>query len=240
MPEAIIVSSHESVSSHAELRGASYMPGEHRLLLAGPAGQIDVSLSVPASPAKGIAIVCHPHPLMGGTMDNKVVTTLTRVCRDAGLVALRFNFRGVGASAGCFDHGAGEQRDVLALADWAQVQFGLPWRVLAGFSFGAYVSAQVRVTLAASDAAPDHPILPSLWLVAPPVTRFALSAEALPAGTFVIYGDADEVVDPHAIADWLLASEGRARITVVPGAGHFFHGRLGLLKSWAQNACREI
>jgi len=237
MSEAIVVSSQEPRSLMSDAPVGGYAPGEHRVLVSGPVGQIDVALSVPSGGGVGFAIVCHPHPLMGGTMDNKVVTTLARVCRDAGLVAIRFNFRGVAASAGSFDQGIGEQRDVLALAQWAQTQFALPWRVLAGFSFGAYVSAQVHVGLLA-DAAAASP--PRLWLVAPPVTRFALSAQTLPAGTRVIYGDADEVVDPSAIADWLAAASGDVQITVVPGAGHFFHGQLSVLKAWAQSACREI
>lgn len=219
---------------------AIFSEGEHRVLVSGPVGQIEVALSVPSGAASGFAIVCHPHPLMGGTMDNKVVTTLARVCRDAGLIAIRFNFRGVAASAGSFDQGIGEQSDVLALAQWAQTQFALPWRVLAGFSFGSYVSAQVLAGLAANGLLYDMAAQPALWLVAPPVTRFALSAQSLPAGTRVIYGDADEVVDPTAIADWLAAASSDVQITVVPDAGHFFHGQLGVLKAWAQSACREI
>lgn len=214
----------------------SFAPGEHRVFLDGPAGQIELGLSVPTVVAEGFAIVCHPHPLMGGTMDNKVVTTLARVCRDAGLVAIRFNFRGVSASAGSFDQGVGEQQDVIAVARWARAQFALPWRVLAGFSFGAYVAAQVREATA-SEAVGG---LPALLLVAPPVTRFALSAQGLPASTRVIYGDADEVVDPAAIAAWLATASRDVRVTVVPAAGHFFHGQLGVLKAWAQNACEEI
>ncbi len=240
MSEAIVVSSQEPRSLvQAFVAGApvgGYPPGEHRVLVAGPAGQMDVALSVPPGEATGFAIVCHPHPLMGGTMDNKVVTTLARVCRDAGLIAVRFNFRGVAASAGSFDQGAGEQRDVVALVQWGQAQFALPWRVLAGFSFGAYVSAQVHLGLAV-DAAGGSPML---WLVAPPVTRFALSAQTLSPGTRVIYGDADEVVDPTAIADWLATASDEVLVTVIPGAGHFFHGQLGALKAWAQSACREI
>ena len=211
-------------------------PGEHRVLVLGPIGDIEVALSVPSGEISGFAIVCHPHPLMGGTMDNKVVTTLARTCRDAGLVAIRFNFRGVEASVGSFDQGIGEQSDVLALAYWAQTQLALPWRVLAGFSFGAYVFAQVHVGLGADATVAG----PALLLVAPPVTRFALSAKALSVGTRVIYGDADEVVDPSAIADWLAGASSDVQVTVVPCAGHFFHGQLSVLKAWAQNACREI
>ncbi|MES2719834.1 MAG: alpha/beta hydrolase [Pseudomonadota bacterium] len=236
MSEAIVVSSQEPRSLMSDAPVGGYVPGEHRLMVSGPVGQIEVALSVPSGAVSGFAIVCHPHPLMGGTMDNKVVTTLARVCRDAGLMAIRFNFRGVAASAGSFDQGIGEQSDVLALAQWAQTQFALPWRVLAGFSFGAYVSAQVQLGLSADAATASKP---QLWLVAPPVTRFALSAQTLPAGTRVIYGDADEVVDPTAIADWLRAASDDVQITVVPDAGHFFHGQLSVLKAWAQSACRE-
>lgn len=235
MSEAIVVSSQASRSLVQAC--VPYAPGEHRILVSGPAGQMDVALSIPAGNIAGFAIVCHPHPLMGGTMDNKVVTTLARVCRDAGLLAIRFNFRGVAASAGSFDQGQGEQQDVLALAQWAQAQFALPWRVLAGFSFGAYVSAQVHVGVMAAASATAKP---RLLLVAPPVTRFELSAQALSSGTRVIYGDADEVVDPTAIADWLRAASGDVQITVVPSAGHFFHGQLGVLKAWAQSACGEV
>ena len=112
--------------------------------------------------------------------------------------------------------------------------------MLAGFSFGSYVSAQVLAGLAANGLRSGASSQPALWLVAPPVTRFALSAQTLPAGTRVIYGDADEVVDPTAIADWLTAASSDVQITVVPDAGHFFHGQLGVLKAWAQSACREI
>lgn len=235
MSEAIVVSSQELLSLQQGLPRVSYAPGEHRVLVSGPIGQIEVVLSVPSAEAAGFAIVCHPHPLMGGTMDNKVVTTLARVCRDAGLVAIRFNFRGVAASAGSFDQGIGEQSDVLALARWAQIQFALPWRVLAGFSFGAYVATQVVTTVSAGTVTST----PALLLVAPPVTRFSLSAQALPEGTRVIYGDADEVVEPAAIADWLAVASAGVDVVVVPGAGHFFHGQLGVLKAWAQSACRE-
>lgn len=236
MSEAIVVSSQEPRSLVPDASVGGYAPGEHHLLVSGLVGQIEVALSVPLGEATGFAIVCHPHPLMGGTMDNKVVTTLARVCRDAGLMAIRFNFRGVAASAGSFDHGIGEQGDVLALTQWAQTQFALPWRVLAGFSFGAYVSAQVHIGLNAASPAAQQP---RLLLVAPPVTRFALSAQALSAGTHVIYGDADEVVDPTAIADWLVSASDDVKVAVVPGAGHFFHGQLNVLKAWAQSACRE-
>jgi len=241
MSEAIVVSSQKPPPFGADESVGDYAPGEHRVLVPGPAGQIEVALSVPSAAISGFAIVCHPHPLMGGTMDNKVVTTLARVCRDAGFIAIRFNFRGVAASAGSFDQGVGEQHDVLALAQWAHTQFVLPWRLLAGFSFGAYVSAQVLVSLTADVATKGNAdLVPALLLVAPPVTRFALSAQALPAGTRVVYGDADEVVDPNAIGDWLAAASSDVQITVVPGAGHFFHGQLGVLKAWAQSACREI
>lgn len=240
MSETIAVSSDVPWLTPAGVPLVALPPGDHNLMLPGMAGPVEAALTVPAGAPAGFAIVCHPHPLMGGSMDNKVVTTLTRACRDAGLLVLRFNFRGVGASAGSFDHGAGERDDVLRLANWLGSQSGLPWRLLAGFSFGAFVSAQVLERLSQQASQPAHGSLPDLWLVAPPVTRFSFSAATLPPATQVIYGDADEVVDPARIADWLARAPAGTKITVAAGAGHFFHGQLGLLKAWAVNASQQV
>lgn len=216
------------------VRPLTLLAGEHRLQLTRQADVIELGLSIPPAPWRGLAVVCHPHPLMGGTMDNKVITTVARCFRDQGLVVIRLNFRGVGASTGLFDHGIGEQDDVLAVARWAQEQFRLPWRLLAGFSFGAYVALRVHHQLS-SNSVP----LPRLALIAPPVTRFELPAASLADGTEVIYGDADEVVDPSAIAQWLALVPRTTRICKLEGAGHFFHGRLGDLKQWAQQVCAD-
>ena len=218
-----------TVSTESELQ---LQPGEHRLHFTLGASVIELARSVPDSPTAGLAIVCHPHPLMGGTMDNKVVTTVARTFRDQGQLAIRLNFRGVGASTGVFDHGMGEQEDVMQVARWAQRQFQLPWRFLAGFSFGAFVALRVHNQLPSNAAS-----LLLLCLIAPPVTRFELSSASLAAGTEIIYGDADEVVEPSAIKQWLETAPTDIRITTMVGAGHFFHGRLGELKEWTHRVC---
>lgn len=208
--------------------------GERACLIPGPAGGLEAVLSVPQSALEGtafptiVAVICHPHPLMGGTLHNKVVFTLHRACRDLGMATLRFNFRGVGASAGTYAEGLGEQDDLLAMLAWLDALPQRPTLVLAGFSFGSWVTASVlsRVREAGWRVR-------AALLVAPPVTRFPLDGIALPAMTHAIYGDADEVVDPGAMAAWLHQALPVQAITCLPQAGHFFHGRLGELKDWA-------
>ncbi len=207
--------------------------GDHRVTISGPAGSLEAVLSVPESSLTGtnfptsVAVICHPHPLMGGSLHNKVVFTLHRACRDQGLTTIRFNFRGVGASDGVYDHGTGEQDDVLAVLAWAREALGADTLILAGFSFGSFVAASAW-SRALAAGWQGH----QLVLVAPPVTRFPLDGHALPEGTRVIYGDADEVVDPVAIRNWLALQPQALAIRVLPGAGHFFHGRLSELKDW--------
>ncbi len=214
--------------------------GDHRVTIAGPAGALQAVLSVPEAAVAGtnfptsVAIICHPHSLMGGSLDNKVVFTLHRACRDQGLTTIRFNFRGVGASEGVYDHGMGEQDDLLAVLAWARQQLGAERLVLAGFSFGSFVAASAWPRALAAGWQGRQ-----LLLVAPPVTRFPLVGHELQAGTRVIYGDADEVVDPSAIRDWLAAQPQALDIRVLPGAGHFFHGRLSELKDWVGAGLQE-
>lgn len=161
---------------------------------------------------QAIAVVAHPLPIMGGTMDNKIVTTLTRAFVELGYATLRFNFRGVGGSAGHYDEGNGETLDAIAAADYLRGEFpGLPL-ITAGFSFGGYVQARAAEYL--------HP--QQMVLVAPAVGRFAMPD--VPANTVLIHGDADEVVELHELLQW--ARPQQLSVTVVAGAGHFFHGRL--------------
>jgi len=217
-----------------------FAKGEHRLTIAGPSGGLQAVLSVPDAGAEGtdfptsVAVICHPHPLMGGSLDNKVVFTLHRACRDQGLATIRFNFRGVGASEGVYDHGVGEQADLLAVLAWARATLNARRLVLAGFSFGSFVAASAWPGALAAGWLGRQ-----LLLVAPPVTRFPLVGHALPAGTRVIYGDADEVVDPLAIRDWLATQPQALDIRVLTGAGHFFHGRLSELKDWVGAGLQE-
>lgn len=201
------------------------------LLIDGPAGQIEVVVEDPAGAVapRGLAVVAHPHPLMGGTMDNKVVHTLVRAFVLSGWRAVRFNFRGVGRSDGQYDEGRGETSDLLAvvahhLSDPALA--GKPL-ALAGFSFGGHVAAQAASRLL--QAAADQPSVraPStLVLVSPAASRF--DVPAVPAHTLVVQGEADDVVPLSAILDW--ARPQQLPVTVVPGAGHFFHGQLGGLR----------
>jgi len=184
-----------------------------RLTVAGPAGAIEVVRNVPGPVPRGIALVCHPHPLQGGTLDNKVVHTLARTFFALGYVAVRFNFRGVGQSAGTFDEGNGETDDALAVLAESRQRFGagLPV-VLAGFSFGSYV-----VTRAASRVQAER-----LVLIAPAVMRFPV--QHVPADTIVVHGEEDDVVPLADVFAW--ARPQQLPIVVFPGAGHFFHGRL--------------
>ena len=184
-----------------------------RLQVDGPAGPIEVVRNVPGPAPRGIALVCHPHPLQGGTLDNKVAQTLAKTFFALGYVAVRFNFRGVGASAGAFDEGVGETEDALAVLADARARFGASLPVaLAGFSFGAYVQARVAARVESE----------RLVLVAPAVGRFPMQRVA--AETIVVHGEVDDVVPLADVLEWARPQE--LPIVVFPGCGHFFHGRL--------------
>ncbi|GAP37564.1 alpha/beta fold hydrolase [Piscinibacter sakaiensis] len=191
-----------------------------RLTVAGPAGVLECAIDEPPSgtPVLGVAVVCHPHPLHGGTMDNKVAQTLARAMVQLGLRSVRFNFRGVGGSAGTWDEGRGEVDDALAVV--ASQQAAGPLAVLAGFSFGGYVAA------AAADRLPADRRPRRLVLVGPSTQKQQLPA--VPADTVVVHGEADEVVPLSATFDW--ARPQSLPVTVLPGVGHFFHGQLPLLR----------
>jgi alpha/beta superfamily hydrolase len=192
----------------------------------GPAGPIEVALAEPAEPPRAIALLCHPHPQHGGTMDNKVVQTLAKAAVDVGALAVRFNFRGVGQSAGHFDHGVGETEDAQAVLDWVRARHrGLPL-IAGGFSFGAYV--QTRLLPRSEPQA--------LVLVGPAVSRFELGAlpDRVAEGTLVVHGEADEVVPLAAVLDW--ARPQSLPVTVFPGVGHFFHGQLVRLRQVVRTA----
>jgi alpha/beta superfamily hydrolase len=194
-----------------------------RLSIAGPAGTlvlaIDEPPQLPPEGLRGVAVVCHPHPLHGGTMDNKVAQTLARTFVQLGYRAVRFNFRGVGDSQGVWDEGRGEVDDAMAVIA-AQRNPDLPL-ILAGFSFGAYVASQAGAQLAAQAPAER------LVLIGPATVNFQVAA--VPANTLVVHGEADEVVPLSATLDW--ARPQALPVVVVPGVGHFFHGQLSLLKS---------
>jgi uncharacterized protein len=193
----------------------------------GAAGPLEVLVDAPvgydepgAVALRGHALICHPHPVHGGTMDNKVVQTLSRAFTQAGWRAVRFNFRGVGASAGSWDEGRGEIDDAMQVLEQAVPDDASPLAV-AGFSFGGYVASQVAARLATSDR------LRELVLIAPATASFDVAAP--PEGTLVVHGESDDVVALSATLEW--ARPHAQPVTVVPGGGHFFHGQLPLLKA---------
>lgn len=190
-----------------------------RQLVPGPAGAIECAVDAPATPERGVAVICHPHPQHGGTMDNKVAQTLARAAVALGWRSVRFNFRGVGASEGAWDEGRGEIDDALAVI--AAMRRDGESLLLAGFSFGAYVATQAAARLP-DDAKPQR-----LALVGPSTQKQRMPA--VPADTVVIHGEADDVVPLSATLEW--ARPQALPVIVFPGTGHFFHGQLGLLKN---------
>lgn len=197
-----------------------------RLTLQGAAGAIQ-ALRDPAAVAigqapRGVAIIAHPHPLFGGTMDNKVVQTLARAFVHCGWTAVRFNFRGVGQSAGEHDHGTGEAQDFLSVVQ--QVAPDGPI-ALAGFSFGAFVTSHALAALWAQRQ------VEQVVLVGTATSRFAVAPMPAEAHerTLIVHGEHDDTVPLSTVMDW--ARPQTLPVTVVPGGGHFFHGQLGLLKN---------
>lgn len=197
-----------------------------RLLLTGAAGTIEALRDEPQLAAgahpRGVAIIAHPHPLFGGTMDNKVVQTLARAFVQCGWRAVRFNFRGVGASAGQHDEGRGETEDFLAVVQQCAPEGPL---ALAGFSFGSFVMSQALLTLW-----PQRQI-DKLVFVGAAASRFKVAALPPEAHerTLVVHGEHDDTVPLSAVMDW--ARPQLLPVTVIPGGGHFFHGQLPLLKN---------
>jgi uncharacterized protein len=192
---------------------------ETTFLLNGPAGAIEVLTSVPQDSQiiKGTAIICHPHPLFGGTMHNKVVTTLARVFRDIGVRTVRFNFRGIGKSEGVHDDGRGEVEDVIAIAEWVKRTCPKEALWLAGFSFGGFVAA----------AAATHLAVKQLISIAPMVSRFRQAhLPPIICPWLIIQGEEDEVISPEELYAWIETLQPKPTLIRMPHAGHFFHGKL--------------
>jgi len=191
-----------------------------RLTIDGPAGALELARNIPAHAPRGVALVAHPHPLQGGTLDNKVAQTLAKTFFALGYAVTRFNFRGVGKSEGTFDDGIGETADALAALAFAQQRYGTaagaPPIVLAGFSFGTFVQTRVAQSVAAE----------RLVLVGPAVQRFAPAT--VPENTIVIHGEEDDIVPLADVLAW--ARPQALPVVVFPGCGHFFHGRLAELQ----------
>ncbi|OPF63091.1 alpha/beta hydrolase [Hydrogenophaga sp. H7] len=197
---------------------------EH-LLQVGPSGQLEVAIDRPAGSSRGMAVIAHPHPLHGGTLTNKVVQTLARAFVLCGWTAVRFNFRGVGASEGVYDEGRGELQDMLAVVRSQAPDGPL---CLAGFSFGGFVASQA---VAALHGQRD---IQKVVLVGPATSRFGVAVipDELRLRTLVIHGEHDDTVPLQSVMDW--ARPQALPVLVVPGGGHFFHGQLPLLRELVQ------
>ena len=192
-----------------------------KISLQGGAGQVEALLDLPAGAPRGTAVIAHPHPLFGGTMTNKVVQTLARAFVQTGWRAVRFNFRGVGASEGVYDEGRGEAADMLEVVRQVAPEGAL---AVAGFSFGAFVTSHVVAQLA-----PRQP--EKIILVGTAASRFAVApiASELHERSLVLHGEQDDTVALSSVMDW--ARPQSLPVTVIPGVEHFFHGQLPLLKS---------
>ena len=209
---------------------------QQRLFVDGAAGRLEIVVNDPgvqagagaAQSRRGLALIAHPHPLFGGTLDNKVVQTLAKAFHAQGYVAIRMNFRGVGASEGVHDEGSGETEDWLVVRDEMRSRYGALPLLLAGFSFGAYVQTRVAKRLAKIGTPAAR-----LVLIAPAVGRFPV--ESVAEGTLVIHGESDDVVPLPEVFAW--ARPQRLPVVVLPGAGHFFHGNLVELQRVVRHSC---
>jgi alpha/beta superfamily hydrolase len=206
----------------------TFPTGEKNFLLEGPAGQIEVLTHAPSIESiKGTAIICHPHPLFGGTMNNKVVTMLHRVFTELGLRTLRFNFRGIGKTEGVHDNGNGETDDVVALAEWVNTVCPEDKLWLAGFSFGGFVAAAAAARLS----------VVQLISIAPMVSRFKEAhLPPLLCPWLIVQGEEDEVISPQETYDWVETLNPQPTLIRMPQAGHFFHGKLMELRRILEKA----
>ena len=201
-------------------------PTVERLMLAGPAGPLETLIETPADASaaaqpRAVAVVCHPHPLFGGTLDNKVVWTVARAFEQLGAPALRFNFRGVGHSAGAYDEGRGETEDLAAVIGYARERWPQAPLWLGGFSFGGVVALRAAAAAHAQ----------RLVLIAPGITKIDVTqAPPPPCPWLLVQGDADEVVPAQAVLAWAGGVTPAPTIRVLPGASHFFHGRIHELR----------
>jgi uncharacterized protein len=202
---------------------ASPSPSVEKVAIQGPAGAIEAMIERPPE-ARGdvVAVCCHPHPLYGGTMQNKVVHTLARSCQDQRVTTVRFNFRGVGTSAGKHDDGAGESDDAAVVAGWAREATGAARLWSLGFSFGGFVAYRLATLESAA----------ALVTVAPPVQRFDFTRLPVPSCPWLVaQGDADELVDHERVLAWTRDLVPGPEVRILAGAEHFFHGRLTELRS---------
>ena len=194
-----------------------------KFTLNGHAGQMECLLDLPEQAARGIALVAHPHPLYGGTMDNKVVVTLARTFLALGYATARFNFRGVGSSEGVHDEGRGEVDDMLVMLEHMQSRYpGLPV-ALTGFSFGTYVQAMLQQRLVAEGRPAER-----LALIGTAAGKWPMPE--VPADTILIHGEQDDTIPLTQVLDWARPQD--LPVIVIPGADHFFHRKLGHIKNF--------
>ena len=200
------------------------------VVIPGPAGDLQAVIENPDSSAGALfGVICHPHPLYGGTLDNKVVTTLARALRELDIPSVRFNFRGVGSSAGSFDHGTGETDDALAVAAWAAAHWPGRRMVVAGFSFGGFIALKLAIKRPSAH----------LVTVAPAIRLFEPTLERPSCPWLIVQGEADDVVDPKDVASWAATLAPPPHVVMLPGVGHFFHGRLNDLRDAVVDAIRN-
>ncbi len=204
-------------------------PATQRERIAGPAGAIEIAIDLPPEgvPMRGLAIVAHPHPLFGGTMDNKVVITLARAFVSLGYASVRANFRGVGKTEGVHDEGRGETDDLIAVTSAMRARFAPERLVLAGFSFGAFVQTHVAQGLRERGLHIERMVL-----VGTATSRWPVLT--VPADTLVIHGEQDDTVPLASLLDW--ARPQALPVVVIPGADHFFHRKLPIIKRLVQTA----
>lgn len=202
----------------------SFPEQNQELLIPGPDGQLQVLVEYPETTPVGIGIICHPHPLHGGSMTNKVVHTIARAWQFMGMITVRFNFRGIGKSEGIYADAIGEQDDLKAVWNWVEETHTHSKIWLAGFSFGSFVAASV-----ASQRTPDK-----LLMVAPPVHHFPFSdLPQFQCDALVIQGDADEIVPADEVIEWY-NSRSDVALEEMPDTSHFFHGKLVGLRTLIQ------
>jgi alpha/beta superfamily hydrolase len=223
-------------------------PRAERLVIPGPAGDIQALIETPADPVdtdevRAFGVICHPHPLYGGTLDNKVVYALARAFEELGAPAIRFNFRGVGTSEGHYDEGIGETDDALAVVAYGRQRWPRAALWLAGFSFGGAVairaSGRAQSSSSAESGLPqfqpagerrDFGSLERLVVAAPAITLVDVQDVVTPSKWLIVQGGADDVVLPDAVLEWAAKRSPAPTVSVLAGAGHFFHGRLSELR----------
>ena len=195
----------------------------YKLRIDGPDGKIETVIDDPGPTRRGLALIAHPHPLHGGSLENKVVTTISKILHDLGYVAVRPNFRGVGSSEGEYDHGEGEVADMLAVLAFVRARYPDLALILAGFSFGAVIQSRVNETAQA-----EH-----LLLIGPALNLFQMGSA--PANTLVIHGEKDAIVPVDQVRSW--TTQHGVTLAVVRDADHFFHKKLAELKQHILQLC---